>query len=117
MTQDDPRQIRRLSPTDVAALIEQAARGEAAVAIVDVRENYEYEGGHLPNSIHIPVGTLKERLDEVPRDRQLVFICRSGARSMAACQVAIAAGIASPVNLEGGLRAWSRDVDPDLTVL
>lgn len=113
----DTGRIQRLTPREVAGLIETAARTHQPLALVDVREPQEYAGGHLPGSLHIPLGTLEERLDEIPRDRAVVFICRSGGRSMSACQIALAAGIPSPSNLEGGLRAWAQEVDPALVVL
>jgi len=46
-----------------------------------------------------------------------VFICRSGGRSMAACQIALRANIRSPANLEGGMLAWAAGVDPSIRVL
>ena len=70
-----------------------------------------------PGSLHIPLGELPQRLGEIPPGSAPVFICRVGGRSMAACQLALRARIASPANLEGGLLAWSREVDPALTVL
>ena len=84
---------------------------------LDVREPAEFAAGHLPGSLHIPLGELPQRLGEIPPGSAPVFICRAGGRSMAACQLALRARIASPANLEGGLLAWSREVDPALTVL
>jgi adenylyltransferase/sulfurtransferase len=59
---------------------------------------------------------LPRRLAEIPKDAAPVFICRSGGRSLAACAMALEAGIASPANLEGGLQGWAREVDPTLAV-
>jgi adenylyltransferase/sulfurtransferase len=66
--------------------------------------------------VNIPLGTLPQRLHELSGRAAPVFICRSGGRSMAACQMALAANIASPANLEGGLLAWSAQIDPTVRV-
>ena len=81
-----------------------------------MREGYEWDAGHLHGSLHIPLGQLPGRLTEIPAGSAPVFICRSGGRSFAACQMALAAGIASPANLEGGLLGWAAQVDPALRV-
>jgi adenylyltransferase/sulfurtransferase len=103
--------VRRLSATDLKELLQTQTP-----LLVDVREPYEFNAGHLPGSRHIPLGELPRRLGEIPKDSAPVFICRSGARSLAACSMALAAGIAAPANLEGGLHAWAREVDPTLAV-
>lgn len=103
--------VRRLSATDLQQLLQTHAP-----LLVDVREPYEFDAGHLPGARHIPLGELPRRLGEIPKDSAPVFICRSGARSLAACSLALAAGIAAPANLEGGLHAWAREVDPTLAV-
>jgi adenylyltransferase/sulfurtransferase len=105
--------VRRLSATELEALLREVA---GAATIIDVREPYEYEAGHLEGSVHIPLGELPARIAEIAPDSAPVFLCRSGGRSLAACELALRAGIASPANLDGGLQAWARDVDPELTV-
>lgn len=103
--------VRRLSATD----LQQLLRTHTPL-LVDVREPYEFNAGHLAGSRHIPLGELPRRLAEIPKSAAPVFICRSGGRSFAACSMALEAGIASPANLEGGLQAWAREVDPTLEV-
>ncbi len=105
--------VRRLS---AAALDELLHSPGTPPLLVDVREHYEFSAGHLPGVLHIPLGELEERLGEIPPGSAPIFVCRSGGRSLAACQMALAAGVASPGNLEGGLRAWAAAVDPSLTV-
>ena len=105
--------VRRLSASELEELL-RASGG--TTTLVDVREPYEYEAGHLEGSVHIPLGELPERIGEIAPDSAPVFICRSGGRSLAACEFALRTGIASPANLDGGLQAWARDVDPELTV-
>ena len=108
-----PQGVRRLT---AAALQELLQRGEKPL-LVDVREDVEWAAGHLPGALHIPLGELPQRLAEIAPESDPVFMCRSGGRSMAACQMALRANIRSPANLEGGLLAWAGTVDPSLRVL
>ena len=110
-----PDTVRRFAAGELHALLEATAPAHALV-LVDVREPLEFAAGHLAGAINIPVGELPRRLGEVPPIASPVFICRSGARSLAACTIAVRGGIASPAHLEGGLLAWASEVDPTLTV-
>jgi hydroxyacylglutathione hydrolase len=89
---------------DAAALAPRMARGE--VTVLDVRNRTEFEAGHLPGALHIPVGHLEERFAEIPRDRPLVVQCQSGGRSAIACSVLQRLGVTSLTNLSGGFLAW-----------
>jgi len=108
-----PAGLRRLT---VTALNELLQRGERPL-LVDVREDAEFAAGHLQGALHIPLGELPQRLAEIPAGADPVFICRSGGRSMAACQMALRANIRSPANLEGGMTAWAATIDPSVRVL
>jgi len=110
-----PGEVRRLSAAALRELL-SAARSEAAL-LIDVREVPEFSAGHLPGSINIPLGELPQRVAQIAPHAAPVFICRSGGRSLAACQIALRANIAAPANLEGGLLAWAAEVDPSLHVL
>lgn len=87
---------------------EKLARGE--VALVDVREPWELEQAHIAGALAIPLGELPARLDELPREKPLVFVCHHGVRSYHACLIASSAGVQAS-NLAGGIAAWSREVD------
>ncbi len=106
--------VRRLTAAALSELLHEA--GSPAPRLVDVREPYEYQAGHLADAINIPLGQLPGRLAEVAPATTAVFICRSGGRSLAACQMALAAGMPAPVNLEGGMLAWAAQVDPAIQV-
>jgi len=110
-----PAGLQRLSVTQLRDLLAQGEREPPL--LVDVREVEEFSAGHLADAVNIPLGELAQRLAEIASDRQPIFICRSGGRSLAACQLALAARIAAPVNLEGGMRAWAAEVDPTIEVL
>src|SRR3954449_11316837 len=78
-----------------------------AIAI-DVREQYEWDAGHIEGARHIPLGELPNRLDELPRDADIVFYCQSGGRSARALDVARDAGFARAKHLRGGFSAWKQ---------
>lgn len=80
-------------------------RGE--ITILDVRGSAEYKEGHVPETVHIPLGYLEDRLDEVSSDKPLVVHCLSGFRSSIAASILDAHGHAPIANLVGGYQAWS----------
>ena len=90
-----------LSPEDVRGRLE---RGE--IQLVDVREAYEHEAGHVEGDRHIPVEQLAARAEAIDRDRPVVFYCRVGARSGMAAGAFRRAGYDAR-NMVGGLVAWA----------
>ena len=76
--------------------------------LVDVRENHEVEEAayDVVNCIHIPLGELQARLNEIPKDKDLIMACRSGARSMRAAQFLAEEGYNSLNNLQSGIIGW-----------
>lgn len=87
---------------------EARRRQQAGAILIDVREPEEWAAGHAPGARHMPLGQLAQRLRSLPRDRELLFICRSGNRSSRAVQLAVEAGRTRAVNVGGGLLAWAR---------
>ena len=74
-------------------------------AVLDVREDYEWEAGHIDGAVHIPMEQLPARLDELDPDTDLQVICRTGGRSQRVTQWLVANGY-SAVNVTGGMGAW-----------
>ena len=76
--------------------------------VLDVREDREFQQGHIANALHIPLAQLNKRLPELEkyRDRTLVTYCRSGHRSNSAAALLRKHGFASVYNLAGGIAAW-----------
>ena len=105
--------VVRLSP---AALNTSLRSASARPVIVDVREPQEFRVAHLPGAINIPVRELSARINEIASAGAVVFVCRSGARSLTASGIAHRSGIAAPRHLEGGLLAWAREVEPGFEV-
>ncbi len=81
--------------------------------VLDVREPWELDIVRLSGTRDIPMGQVSTRLAELPRDRDIVVMCRSGGRSLKVTQYLEGQGYRA-VNLTGGILAWARDVDPSL---
>jgi adenylyltransferase/sulfurtransferase len=83
-----------------------------SLTLVDVREPYEYEIARIAGSRLIPLGELEMQMGELPRTGTLVLQCHSGVRSEQAVRVLQQAGFENACNLEGGIDAWSVEIDP-----
>ena len=107
----------RLKPSELQQLINARDHTHAnPPLLVDVREGHEYAAGHLTGSINIPLSELANRLAELTAGSPVVFICRSGGRSSAACELAARGGVQDVSDLEGGLTAWAAAIDPSIKV-
>ncbi|MCR8978619.1 MBL fold metallo-hydrolase [Brevibacillus laterosporus] len=78
------------------------------VTLIDVRNSSEWLEGHLPHAVHIPLGSLQERLDEISKDKPILVQCRSGARSAIAVSLLESKGFENLINLKGGILAWNQ---------
>jgi rhodanese-related sulfurtransferase len=77
------------------------------VTIIDVRTPEEYEGGHIPGSISLPINTIKD-LDTLPYNSSVVLYCTTGVRSERASKMFAAKGVEDLMDLKGGIKAWER---------
>ncbi len=86
------------------------------LVILDVREPQELEICKLKYTMHVPMGDLQSRVGELNdhKNKEIVVYCRSGGRSGQCANFLRAQGFANVLNLEGGILAWSDDVDPSL---
>src|ERR1700746_542677 len=78
----------------------------AGVFLLDVREDDEWTAGHAPEAVHVRLGELGARIDELPHDRELYVICRSGNRSSYAAQALAARGL-NTINVSDGMTGWA----------
>ena len=78
----------------------------AGVYLLDVREDDEWTAGHAPDAVHVRLGELGARAAELPRDREVYVICRSGTRSAYAAQALAGAGLTT-VNVADGMTGWA----------
>lgn len=97
-----------LTTIDVAAL--HVAMNDATendeVTLVDVREPYEYAEGHVPGALSMPLGQVVALAADLPKDRPLYVICRSGNRSLQAAEALVEAGFHDVRNVGGGMISW-----------
>jgi len=98
--------LDRIPGMTVQELRAALGRDGAAPQVVDVREPSEWQGGHIPNAVHIPFYRVDERAGEIDPARPVAVICGSGQRSMLAASLLKARGIEDVHNVEGGMTAW-----------
>jgi rhodanese-related sulfurtransferase len=84
---------------------------ESGALLLDVREDNEWESGRAASATHIALNDVPDHLEEFPKDRTIVCVCRSGARSGRATKFLVERGF-DAVNLEGGMLAWSAEGEP-----
>lgn len=99
--------VARLGPTvDVATV--KAVLGRSDVVVLDVREQSEYDAGHIPGVKLIPMGTVANRLHEIPKDKPVIVTCRSGNRSGQVTEYLRSQGYTNVHNMQGGIVAWQK---------
>ena len=103
---DDPDQID-IDPARVAEWLEE----DPAPQVIDVREAYEREAGHIAGTRHIELNNLTAEAATVDRERPVIFYCRVGARSTMAAQAFRASGYEA-YSMDGGLRRWADEGRP-----
>jgi len=109
----NPVQKTDITPTELS---QRLANGED-ILLIDVREPHEWSAGHIDGATHIPMRDVPQRLAEIPKDKEVVMICRSGGRSSHVQQHLLGAGGYTRVlNLTGGMQRWAREVDSSIRV-
>ena len=93
--------MKEVSPTEGQELVQGGA------VLVDVRELNEYNEVHAEGALLLPLSELEERYAELPKDKPLLMICRSGARSARAGEFLLQNGYGDVTNLGGGTLAWN----------
>ena len=89
-----------------AVTVREAQRAlEEGAVLVDVRETDEWIAGHVADAIHIPLDEVRDHLADLPADRMILVVCRSGRRSASAATLLKGRGLRA-VNMSGGMIAW-----------
>jgi adenylyltransferase/sulfurtransferase len=111
-TMPEKKEVPEMSVTELKARLDHGDR----LTLIDVREPHEWEIGNLePQGARlIPLGELPERMDEIDPAEEIVLHCRSGGRSARALELLREHGYRRLWNLEGGILAWSDEIDPSI---
>ena len=100
--------MQQVSPTQLKTLIDEDSSSHL---LLDVRETNEFEYCQIPGSQHMPMQSIPNRLDELPKDKPIVTICHHGMRSQQVAQFLLQNGFTDIINLQGGVHAWATSVD------
>jgi adenylyltransferase/sulfurtransferase len=103
--------IKEIQP---AQLAERLATGED-LEIIDVREPFEWELGHIPGARLVPLGRIADEIPRLDKRRETILYCKVGVRSRFAAEQLADAGLADVRNLTGGILRWIDEVDPTMT--
>jgi sulfur-carrier protein adenylyltransferase/sulfurtransferase len=106
----DERAIPGMSPQELKRRMDAGEPFE----LIDVREPFECEIARIDGAKLIPLGEIAERLDELEREQPIIVHCHSGKRSAQAVRLLQKHGFAKAYNLEGGIDAWSEQIDPNV---
>ena len=96
--------VKSMSAQEVKSYIESQPRD--SYTIVDVRQPSEYEAGHIPDAVLIPVSRLDSRVGELDKEKTAVVYCAVGGRSRVAAQMLAGKGFEKVINVAGGYKAW-----------
>lgn len=88
----------------------------ARPTLLDVREPWEFDICQLEQSINIPMSQIPQRQSELDMDQEIVVICHHGVRSLQVIQYLRQFDFTDLINLDGGVDAWARQIDPDMAV-
>lgn len=96
-----------INEIDSESLHQRMASGER-ILLVDIRTPGEIAQGAIPDALQLPMHLIPMRMNQLPRDQDVVLYCRSGARSYQACAYLMQQGYDRVLNLRGGIIAWAR---------
>ena len=109
-TEMSTRGVTEIQP---AQLAQRLQRGEK-LEIIDVREPYEWQIGHIPGARLVPLDQIAAEIPRLDKRRETILYCKVGGRSMKAAQQLANAGVADVRNLTGGILRWIDEVDPTM---
>ena len=92
--------IKQLSPRELDQ--------KKGMMLLDVRTDKEYEQGHIPGAVHVPLAEVGDKVKKLKKDKDLVVYCQSGTRSIWAIKRLMGMGYTKLYNLKGGYSAWKR---------
>jgi rhodanese-related sulfurtransferase len=102
--------MNQITPAELAAWLADAKRDKPV--LVDVREPWEWQTARIEGAQHIPMREIPARAGELDKRRDVVAVCHHGGRSQQVAMFLEKNGFSKVHNLQGGVDAWSRTVDP-----
>ena len=105
--------MRQMSVKELKVYLEQQA--QLNPLLLDVREPWEYHMCRIENSTLIPMRQIPQAVEELNPEQETIVICHHGVRSRRVGQYLIQSGFKNVINLEGGIDAWARQIDPQMT--
>jgi adenylyltransferase/sulfurtransferase len=103
--------VKNLSAAELKKMMESGN----GFKLIDVREKWEYDHSNIDGADLIPLGTFVARSKNLGVDDKIIIYCHHGNRSYSACQYLVDNGFKDVYNLEGGIEAWSLNVDPSVS--
>jgi rhodanese-related sulfurtransferase len=103
--------MQQINPQQLKSLLEDDNQEHF---LLDVREQNEFDYCQIEGSQLMPMNTIPNRLDELPKDKPIVTICHHGMRSQQVAQFLFHNGFTNVINLAGGVHAWANDVDTSM---
>ena len=98
------------TPPDItAAMLKDKFKRKDEFTLLDVREQHEFDQGHIPGAVLMPLGKLAANVQHLKRDCQIIVYCRSGGRSSRAAEILRKTGFGRVTNLKGGIIAWEKE--------
>jgi rhodanese-related sulfurtransferase len=98
----------------ISAVEAFALQKNKAVVLLDVREDTELAICKIEGALHIPMGEIPDRYNSLPEDRPIIVFCHHGMRSLNVQKFLVSKGFDNIVNMQGGIHAWSADVDSQM---
>lgn len=98
--------MKTITPEEVLNLLDS----NEDLNIIDVREESEVANGMIPGAIHMPLGEIPERFNELNPETAYIFVCHAGGRSFSACTYLEGKGF-DVTNLEGGMSSWDGELE------
>jgi phage shock protein E len=97
---------RATLPVNIDTATTAQLLGQEDVVVLDVREQWEYDEGHIPGVVHIPMNDIPANLSQIPTDKTVIVTCRSGNRSNQVTDYLRQNGFTNVHNMSGGILAW-----------
>ncbi|EKN66864.1 rhodanese-like domain-containing protein [Schinkia azotoformans] len=98
--------MKQITAKEVETLINEGKK----IDIIDVREDFEVATGKIPGAVHIPIGYIEFRMDELDKSKEYIIVCHSGARSGAVTRFLEGHGF-NATNMSGGMVEWEGEIE------